>query len=111
MVLDSKGYEAVTKGKKVDSKDISCTDGKCTLFLGNKCPSLTQDLKCSIHDNPDRPQACKDFPVFTLGNKVVLSGRCLAVKQNKFYPFVSEWIKKGNNVVISNSDEGYDLHT
>jgi Fe-S-cluster containining protein len=59
------------------------------------CPRL-KDFKCELHDNPDRPKACKEFPVFMWENKKInISQRCPASKENLFYAFLAEFRKLG----------------
>lgn len=76
-------------------------NGKFSLNLDNcfgGCPQL-KDFKCSIHQNPRRPQTCKDFPIFILDNKIKISSRCLAKKENKFFEFEKEAKKLGFEIV------------
>ena len=71
-----------------------------SLFLGDEetpCPGLL-DFKCTIHKKRNRPLACRQYPVFVDGKTVNLSHRCLAVKQNVFYPFIQQWEKLGYKV-------------
>lgn len=74
--------------------------GKYSLFLGNPegCPSL-DGSKCRIHKNPLRPDTCRAFPIFIEGKKVKLSQRCLAVKQEKLYPYVAEFLSIGCKII------------
>ncbi|MBD3313661.1 hypothetical protein GF345_04425 [Candidatus Woesearchaeota archaeon] len=85
-------------------------NGNYSLFLGSNdgpCPQLNE-FKCSIHMNPKRPRACRDFPVFVdHENKTVrLSHRCLAVKQGMFYAFVKQWM--AIDYRVTESDPFYD---
>ncbi len=83
--------------------------GNFTLYLGDyryPCPSL-KDFRCSIHKNPQRPQACKNFPIFVTGKSVQLSHRCLAVKLGMFYPYIKKWLALGCRV--EESDPFFDL--
>lgn len=32
------------------------------LMLKSKCPQLQDDLTCAIHDSPELPQVCRDYP-------------------------------------------------
>lgn len=73
-------------------------DRKYSLNLSNSCPSLKEDHKCSIHENKDRPLACRNFPIFINKDTVKFSPRCLAVKENKFYGYEAEFLKLGYNV-------------
>ncbi|MFA6073187.1 MAG: hypothetical protein WC758_03675 [Candidatus Woesearchaeota archaeon] len=72
------------------------------LHLGSKldgCPNL-QNFKCIIHKNPDRPKTCKDFPLFILKNKTIrVTYECPAVKENKLYPYLAEFKKRGYKLV------------
>ena len=85
--------------------------GRYSLFLGEKdspCPMLN-GFRCMIHNNPKRPAACRNFPVF-LDRKAMavrLSHRCLAVKERKLYSFEKEWHAIGWKVV--QSDPFYDI--
>jgi len=45
----------VKKGKRWETRYANEYDG---------CPQLQSDNKCGIHDETDRPSACKNFPVF-----------------------------------------------
>jgi Fe-S-cluster containining protein len=77
-------------------------DSLFSLNLGNhlgSCPQL-KDSKCLIHTNPKRPSTCDKFPIFIdEKNKTVrLSPRCFAVKENKLYPYVHEFLKLGFSV-------------
>ncbi len=85
--------------------------GGYSLFLGEKdapCPML-KGFKCRVHDNPKRPAACRNFPVFIDRNTktVRLSHRCLAVRERKLYAFETEWIAAGWRVI--ESDPFYDI--
>ena len=51
---------------------------------------------------------CKEFPIWIDEEKklVLVSGRCLAVKQGKLYPHISQIISKGYKLV--RGDAHYD---
>jgi len=69
---------------------------------GNGCPNLL-DYKCIIHTNPNRPKACKEFPLFILDNKkIVVSDECPAVKENRLYPYLAEFKLMGYKLVYDN---------
>ena len=75
-------------------------DKKYSLNLSNhlgSCPSL-KDNKCTIHDNSLRPNTCKDFPIFIIGDTIKLSKRCYAVRDNKLYPHVHKFIELGYKI-------------
>ncbi len=67
----------------------------------NGCPNLL-DYKCTIHKNPLRPKACKEFPLFIWKNKTILvTDECPAVKENKLYPFLAEFKMRGYTIIYS----------
>ncbi len=74
--------------------------GKFSLFLGNPdgCPNL-DGSKCLIHDNPKRPLACREFPIFLSGDMLRVSKRCFGAGNNALYPFIRELVAMGYRVV------------
>ncbi len=84
-------------------------DGRKSMYLGNSCPSLGKNFKCKIHKNPFRPLACKNFPIYVQENRVMLCGRCLAVREGKLYPFIKQWLALGYKVYQSSDHEDFDL--
>ncbi len=70
-----------------------------SLNLGNSgsCPSLKDNL-CLIHKSRNRSMTCKNFPVFIRDDKIVLSPNCLAVRENRLYPFIHRFRKLGYKV-------------
>ncbi|MBT3985116.1 hypothetical protein HOD38_00415 [archaeon] len=103
IILSKEELDLIKGKEEVVVENIK--EGKFTLFLGATCPALKPDFKCKIHKNALRPQTCKDFPIFIKGEKIGLSGRCLAVKQDKFFPFIKQWNKLGYQVYISDSNK------
>lgn len=73
------------------------------------CPNLN-GFRCMIHSNPNRPRACRQFPVFISRNTVMLSGRCLAVKEGKFYPFIAQWMMIGCKIIVSDQFSNSDFY-
>ncbi len=86
-------------------------DGMFSFNLGNhlgSCPQL-DGSKCSIHKHPKRPLTCEKFPVFVNEDtkngtstkngaskkEARFSSRCPAVRENKLYPYVHEFLKLG----------------
>ena len=61
------------------------------------CPRLTQDFKCSVYDK--RPQACRDFPLYVLGKKIVAAAWCPAVQKGLFEKHFDELKKRGFSIV------------
>lgn len=96
-VTQNRREELLKKGvlKKLD-------DGRYSLHLGDRnisCPSLDKNFMCTIHKSKLRAQACRDFPLFMEGNMVKLSPRCLAVKNDKLYPYVRQLLGLGCKLV------------
>lgn len=74
-------------------------DNKFSLNFSNhlgSCPQL-KDSKCMIHKNSKRPSTCDKFPIFVDEEKkeIRLSPRCFAVKENKLYPYIHQFIELG----------------
>jgi len=97
LVLTKKELDIITQNKPAKDQIKPLVFNTFSLNLSPSCPSL-KNFKCIIHKSKDRPTTCKEFPVFIERNTVKLSGRCPAVKQGKFYPYVHEWIKLGYNI-------------
>lgn len=74
-------------------KVTSMKDGRFSLNLNGGCFSLGFDFKCNNYLR--RPDTCKTFPIFVVGNEVRLSPRCLAVKEGLLYPFIKQFLKAG----------------
>jgi len=105
LVLTIEELELVTKGnvKGLMAKGIVKKHGdKYSLHLGAsgfQCPSLDGEFKCTIHKDPKRPSACKQFPVFIWGKMIRVSERCLALKAGKLYPYIKEFERNGYGIV------------
>ncbi len=101
LVLTKEQVPIVTQGRQrkmiKDELLMELDDGRFSMFMGkydHPCPSLyVKNFRCTIYK--DRPQTCKDFPLFLVGKSIRLSPRCLAVKENKFYPYVAQLLKLG----------------
>ena len=78
-------------------------DKRYIFNLSKGCPNL-KDYKCIIHKNPKRPKACKEFPLFVWKNQTIMITKvCPAVKENKLYPYLARFKKKGYKIMY-NSD-------
>ena len=100
--LNDKEIRVVLKDKLVES----CLNGQVkktitgySFFMGkldHHCPCLI-DNKCTIHKSKQRPQCCKDFPVFVDYEKKLIrfSPRCFAVKEGKFYSYEAKFLRLG----------------
>lgn len=65
-----------------------------------KCPYLTNDFKCSEWKNPNRPQVCKDFPLFFSQNKFIITASiCPAVQNNLFESYLKKLEDKGLKII------------
>ena len=67
------------------------------------CCTCLKDNKCIIHTHKDRPKTCSDFPIFIEEKNIGLSGRCLAVQQGKFYPYILQFLEAGYTVKESSN--------
>ena len=106
LVMSKKQLDVVINNKKEEYKEQvkELKNGKVSLFLGSSgkpCPSLRKDFKCGIHSNPERPKACRDFPIFLKkeSKTVLLSPRCLAVRTNMLYPHIKRFELLGYKIV------------
>jgi Fe-S-cluster containining protein len=91
---------------------IKIDENTSSLYLGNylyPCPCLI-DLKCIIHKSKNRPDACKNFPIFLDRNLVKFSSRCLAVRQGLFYPYIKKLISLGYKIQESDVFYNIELH-
>lgn len=61
-----------------------------TLYLGDGCPCLDEKFMCRIHSDEKRPRTCRHYPIFLYDDKIVLSSRCFAVKDNILYPYLKQ---------------------
>lgn len=69
------------------------------LGSGEGCPNL-MEYKCTIHDNPLRPNACKEFPLFIWPDKTIMvTYACPAVKEAKLYSYLAEFKRMGYKLV------------
>ena len=87
LILKAKEVDLVVKGKK----SLKKVEGGFSLnFNEGGCPSL-KDNKCSVYEN--RPQTCRDFPIFIKGKYVRISPRCYGFTSGLLYPFIKEFKK------------------
>lgn len=105
LILTKYEVNKVTQGKKRELEKLQLLkkleNGNYSLNMGKNehpCPSL-QGYKCLIHKSKKRSKTCGDFPIFIEGEYIKLSPRCLAVKEGKFYPYVSQWMKLGFKIM------------
>ncbi len=71
--------------------------GKYLVNLNKGCPAL-KDFKCTLHNNPERPQICQDFPIFLEGKKVNVSSKCYAVIEGLLYPYINKMKLQGYEI-------------
>jgi len=101
LVLTKEQVPIVTQGRKAqmikDETLMELDDGRFSMYMGkydHPCPSLDiKTFRCTIY--PNRPKTCMDFPLFLQDKGIRLSPRCLAVKEGKFYPYVSQLLALG----------------
>ncbi len=90
LVLTEEELKKVLQGKDYKSETKKLKQGKYSLYIGGKdkpCPSLNREFKCECYK--DRPQGCREFPLFFKGNEIILSNRCPAVREGKLYPYLA----------------------
>ncbi|MBU0471569.1 MAG: YkgJ family cysteine cluster protein [Nanoarchaeota archaeon] len=92
LITSKKIGMAETQGMIIKSK----LGGYNLLFENNNdnCPKL-QNNKCLIHNRKDRPQTCKDFPIYLKNDVIMFSSKCAAVQANQFFPYMRKIISKG----------------
>jgi Fe-S-cluster containining protein len=94
LIATKEKKELLLKEEKIKELFVS---GKFLVDFSNSlggCPAL-DGTKCTIHKNPNRPNACKEFPIFIYGNQIKISPKCPAHQNNKFYPYIKEFEKLG----------------
>ncbi|MBS3107845.1 YkgJ family cysteine cluster protein [Candidatus Woesearchaeota archaeon] len=113
LVLDEAQAKLITSNKIEDFEKNNflkrIKDGKFSLNLGMTCPKL-KDLKCTIHKENIRPEACKNFPIFIFGKMVIFSSRCPAVKEGKFYAYEKRFMQLGYNIGRSDPIHDSDMY-
>lgn len=116
LILDNSNIDLVVQGRKqelLDRKILIKKEINYSLYLGDyeiPCPSLGKDFKCLIHKKPERPSACKQFPLFIEGNKLRLSPRCPAVKADMLYPYIARLLKMGYRLEEANPFSDFDVN-
>lgn len=108
-----KGYLLINESEMEllvgENKDILMTegslrkmvDGMYSLNFSNSlggCPQL-KNSKCLIHNNPKRPRACIEFPIFITGKTVRVSGRCFGVRAGLIDPYITQLKKMGYDIM------------
>jgi Fe-S-cluster containining protein len=69
------------------------------LGAGGGCPNL-YEYKCTIHTNPKRPKACKEFPIFVRENMtIIVTDECPGVYANLLYPYLAEFKRRGYKLI------------
>lgn len=113
LILDSVQLKLVMQNRQDELKDLvkEIKKGSFSMYMGNSkqpCPSLNEKYECIIHKKKNRPQACKEFPLFIKGKKIILSPRCLAVKEGKFYPYIIKFKELGYKILNTSCLEHID---
>lgn len=114
LVLQEDEVDIVMNGKMAEYEGSlkKLGNGKYSLNMGKlnmPCPCLGADFGCRIHDKRKRPLACKEFPLFIKGNHIILSSRCLAVQQDKFFPYIKKLMKEGYDMYIADEHENSEF--
>lgn len=72
-------------------------DGSWTLLLAPGCPALLPDHRCAIY--PERPKACREYPIFRFNRAVVTVDDCPLIKSGRLEPHLDALRKDGVNVI------------
>jgi Fe-S-cluster containining protein len=86
---------------KIMPKDLEADNERYIFNIGLKpqgCPNLIK-YKCTIHKNPERPKACKEYPLFIFENTVIVTDECPAVKENMLYPYLAKFKALGYTII------------
>lgn len=62
------------------------------------CPAL-KDNKCIIHNNPERPKVCHEFPIFVYVDSIKISPKCPAYLNSKLYPYIKKFHELGFEII------------
>jgi len=116
LILNENQVDLVMQNRKDELKLMlkPLQNGTFSMYMGGtiqSCPSLAEDYMCRIHLNKNRPNTCKEFPMFLSGNKIILSPRCLAVREGKFFPYIKKLQKLGYSLIIGDENPLMDLLT
>lgn len=94
-----RGYLAITSEQAKpllklvkDPADAKTVLERTSISLKKGCPALV-DNKCSIYS--ERPQVCRDYPIFVKGKELRVSSYCTAVMDGKLYPYIAMLLKRG----------------
>ena len=112
LLLTGKEVELFKDTRKEDLKIVSLHDGidgqRYVLNLKSHvdgCPNLS-GYKCIIHKDPDRPKACKEFPLFIWKDKTVMvTNVCPAVKDNMLFPYLTQFKSMGYKIVYGDRNK------
>lgn len=99
LVLSEKEADLVSHGTakllEANGQLARMSNGNLSLNIGiNGCPSFKDDI-CSIYNSRNRPLACKQFPLFFEGKSILLSNRCLAVRNGMLYHYIKKLLSLG----------------
>jgi Fe-S-cluster containining protein len=93
------GYLLLSKKEvgllKGNVKDLKTEEDKFVFNLKPGCPNL-DGHKCSVHTDPERPKACKEYPVFLFKDSVAVSYGCLGF--HLLYPFLARFKRMGYKI-------------
>ena len=84
--------------KRLVIKNYILRDNEYTINL-TPCPQLERRV-CLIHDSPDRPKICKNYPIFKESNLKIIefSVECPAFLEGLFEQYYPEISKRGYEI-------------
>lgn len=101
MTVTEKEAELICKGEisKFIGEGRICVleNGRFLIDLNKTCPAL-DGFKCILHKDPNRPKACRDFPIFLEKNNVNISEGCYAVLDGLLYTHIGKMKREGYTV-------------
>ena len=80
LIVKPDQFDLVANKKKIKFKKLE--DSSCSINIGKTpCPSLDKDFRCVIHNDKNRPDACKNSPLFLHNKTIIPVPFCPAIKK------------------------------
>ena len=102
-LLNKQQMDAVIGRKQnefIKSKIITKKNNISILDMNkHQCPKLTEDFKCGIYNNKERPQSCADYPLMLANNMLIAASNCPAVQNGLLNKYFSELKKLGVKII------------
>lgn len=89
LLQNNKEFDLIVPKEKIEQyeqeKIIEQNPKTKNVYFDHEKVGGCQHLKgvmCGVYKNPDKPQICRDFPIFKVGNYIMTSSFCQAVENN-----------------------------